>query len=196
MSNIGVLQETAMNLVVKFSVLTVAILALLVCPLRAQAENKDDLSRLAMSATSDDATAATDAVAKLRAAGPAGLMALLSANEQSIAEHRAAPSSGDSAWKRLCCTIDAVAAQHDAYASGLYWYTDFDAAKAAATEQGKPILSLRLLGQLNEEFSCANSRFFRTALYANAEVSQVLRERFVLHWQSVRPGAADHDRLR
>ena len=36
---------------------------------------------------------------------------------------------------------------------------------------GKPILSLRLLGKLTDEFSCANSRFFRTVLYPNAEVS-------------------------
>src|SRR5205085_7822551 len=66
-------------------------------------------------------------------------------------------------------------------------YTDLTAAKRAAVESGKPILSLRLLGTLDSEFSCANSRFFRTVLYANAEVSKVLSERFVLHWQSVRP---------
>jgi hypothetical protein len=52
---------------------------------------------------------------------------------------------------------------------------------------GKPILSLRLLGKLTDEFSCANSRFFRTVLYPNDEVSAVLRDRFVLHWRSVRP---------
>jgi hypothetical protein len=43
------------------------------------------------------------------------------------------------------------------------------------------------LGNLNDELSCANSRFFRTALYPNAAVSQLLRDRFVLHWQSERP---------
>src|SRR5207248_3012198 len=48
-------------------------------------------------------------------------------------------------------------------------------------------LSLRLLGNLNDEFSCANSRFFRTALYANTEVSAAMRENFVLQWKSVRP---------
>ena len=46
---------------------------------------------------------------------------------------------------------------------------------------------MRLLGRLDEELSCANSRFFRTVLYANVSVSQALRERFVLHWQSERP---------
>jgi len=62
-----------------------------------------------------------------------------------------------------------------------------NAAKAAAKESGKPILSLRLLGKLTDEFSCANSRFFRTTLYANEEVSKILQDRFILHWQSVRP---------
>ena len=46
---------------------------------------------------------------------------------------------------------------------------------------------VRLLGRLDEEFSCANSRFFRTTLYANEEVSRYLRDHFVLHWKSVRP---------
>jgi hypothetical protein len=61
------------------------------------------------------------------------------------------------------------------------------AAEAEARKTGKPILSLRLLGNLNEEYSCANSRFFRSTLYSNAQISNLLRERFVLHWKSVRP---------
>ena len=77
--------------------------------------------------------------------------------------------------------------QRNSYASRLYWYTDFEKAKAAARASGKPILSLRLLGNLSEEYSCANSRFFRTVLYADKTVADVLRERFVLHWKSVRP---------
>jgi hypothetical protein len=44
-----------------------------------------------------------------------------------------------------------------------------------------------LLGNLDEEFSCANSRFFRTVLYANTEVSNAMRDKFILHWQSERP---------
>jgi hypothetical protein len=80
-----------------------------------------------------------------------------------------------------------VSGQHDCHASRLYWYTDLDAAKAAAQREHKPILSLRLLGKLTDEYSCANSRFFRTTLYANEAVGKVLRERFILHWQSVRP---------
>ena len=61
------------------------------------------------------------------------------------------------------------------------------AAQAAAKRTGRPILSLRMLGKLTEEFSCANSRFFRTALYSNTEISRYLRDNYVLHWQSVRP---------
>ncbi|HKB39936.1 MAG TPA: hypothetical protein VKD72_26105, partial [Gemmataceae bacterium] len=69
----------------------------------------------------------------------------------------------------------------------MFWYTDLDEAKKAARESGKPILSLRMMGRLTDEFSCANSRFFRTTLYANETISQLLRDRFVLHWKSVRP---------
>jgi hypothetical protein len=83
--------------------------------------------------------------------------------------------------------LDRLCQQRDCYASRLYWYTNLDQAKAAAKASGKPILSLRLLGNLDQDLSCANSRFFRVALYPNAEVSQVLRDHFILHWQSVRP---------
>jgi hypothetical protein len=71
--------------------------------------------------------------------------------------------------------------------SRLYWYTDLEQAKAASAKSGRPILSLRMLGKLTDEYSCANSRFFRTALYANKDISDFLRTNFVLHWQSVRP---------
>jgi hypothetical protein len=40
---------------------------------------------------------------------------------------------------------------------------------------------------LDEELSCANSRFFRLALYANQSVGNQLRDRFILHWSSERP---------
>jgi len=125
----------------------------------------EDLRALAERAVAGDASA----VAQLREAGPAGLAVLVESHPQSAA------------------IIDAVAKQKDASASRLYWYTDFEAAKVAARASGKPILSLRLLGNLDEEFSCANSRYFRTVLYANTEVSRVLREHFILHWKSVRP---------
>jgi hypothetical protein len=43
------------------------------------------------------------------------------------------------------------------------------------------------MGRLDEEFSCANSRFFRTVFYKNESINQILRDRYVLHWRSVRP---------
>jgi hypothetical protein len=142
---------------------------------------------LARQALSENSAAASAAIRELRAMGPAGLQVLLDAHAAEITRARAGQSVNALAWQRLSAALDGVSRQRDSYASGLYWYTDFEDARAAARASGKPILSLRLLGQLDEEFSCANSRFFRAVLYANAEVSQYLREHFVLHWKSVRP---------
>jgi hypothetical protein len=88
---------------------------------------------------------------------------------------------------RFEAAMDRVGGAKYCSRSQLYWYTDFDKAAAAARESGRPILSLRLLGNLTDEYSCANSRFFRTTLYANEEISNFLRDNFVLHWKSVRP---------
>lgn len=88
---------------------------------------------------------------------------------------------------QLRSRLDALCRQRDCDASELFWYTDLEQAKAAAKASGKPILSLRLLGRLDEDLSCANSRFFRVAVYPDAAVNKVLRDRYILHWQSVRP---------
>jgi hypothetical protein len=90
-------------------------------------------------------------------------------------------------WNRIADALDTVAMQKDAYTSQLYWYTDLEAAKKEAKLKNKPILTLRLLGNLNEEFSCANSRLFRAVLYPNSDVSAYLRDNYILHWKSVRP---------
>ena len=71
--------------------------------------------------------------------------------------------------------------------SRLFWFSDLDAARAQAQRENKPILSLRLLGNLSDELSCANSRLFRVLLYPNAAINRQLRENFVLHWSSERP---------
>jgi hypothetical protein len=123
-------------------------------------------------------TPAAAAIASLRAAGPAGLDAVLAAYD-------AEPDPARKA--RLRAAIDQVARQRDAHVSRLYWYTDLEEAKRAAQAAARPILSLRMLGDLGDELSCANSRFFRTTLYANAAVSAALRDRFVLHFSSERP---------
>ena len=83
--------------------------------------------------------------------------------------------------------IDQIGGQRGCTLSRLYWYTDLDKAQAEAARTGRPILSLRMLGKLTNEYSCANSRFFRTALYSNSRISDYLRNNYVLHWQSVRP---------
>ena len=101
-----------------------------------------------------------------------------------IARYEALPDGDERT--ALADTIDRVAAQRYAYVSHLYWYTDLDEAEAAARAAGKPILSLRLLGRLDQDLSCANSRFFRVVLYSDPDLSRFLRERFVLHWSSER----------
>ncbi len=83
--------------------------------------------------------------------------------------------------------IDQVAQQRDAHFGGLYWHRDLAQAQAIARAEGKPVLSLRLLGELTSEFSCANSRLFRTILYADPELASWLEREFVLHWSSERP---------
>lgn len=127
-----------------------------------------------------------EAVRKLRSSGPVGLKALFDTYSAEINEFRKHGTETER-WRKIAAAIDAVSMQKDDYASGLYWYTDLNEAKKAAAAARKPILTLRLLGNLNEEFSCANSRLFRSLLYANAEVSKYLRDNYILHWKSVRP---------
>lgn len=99
-------------------------------------------------------------------------------------EHDRAPAGAREALARR---IDALAGQRYATWSRLYWHRDLDDARREARAAGKPILSLRMLGRLDQDLSCANSRFFRVALYANREVSRYLASHFILHWSSERP---------
>ena len=143
----------------------------------ATAEGRSEMARLAKAVA--DGTADANAPLALREAGPEGLAALL-------LELDAAPTDA-ARVARLRPAIDQVAKQKDAHVSRLYWYTDLDQAQAVAHETSRPILSLRLLGNLDDELSCANSRFFRTTLYSNVDVATYLRDHFVLHWSSERP---------
>lgn len=148
----------------------------------------EPVESLARKAVSENNAASSAAIAELRSLGPAGLAALRAQYAGEINAHITNPTTTpDEQWQRITAALDAVAQQKNSYIAGLYWYTDLDSAKKASKALGKPILSLRLLGKLTDEFSCANSRFFRTVLYPNDEVAAVLRERFVLHWRSVRP---------
>jgi hypothetical protein len=150
------------------------------------------LEHLAEVAVGLDARAAAEATGRLRSHGQPGLDALLA-----VAKSRgvlAALGGGarpahlsEADVERFRTAIDRTARQRDGYSSRLFWHTDLDNALVEAKALGRPVLSLRLLGNLDEELSCANSRFFRVALYANAELSGYLRDHYVLHWQSVRP---------
>ncbi len=118
------------------------------------------------------------AIQYLRDQGPKGfaeMMALYRENKKPELEKR---------WRLI---LDKVSRQKDSAKSGLYWHTDIEKAKEVAGKENKPILTLRLLGNLDEELSCANSRFFRTLLYPDPKVSAFLRDHYVLHWKSVRP---------
>jgi hypothetical protein len=144
---------------------------------------------LARRAVSDNQPESSAAIAELRKMGPQGLRVLFETFAAQIKRNGpdSTANAADPEWARISAALDAVAQQRDAYASGLYWYTNMDEARAASKATGKPVLSLRLLGNLTDEFSCANSRFFRTILYSNPEISGYLREHFILHWKSVRP---------
>jgi hypothetical protein len=145
-------------------------------PQAARASEQPSLDSLVQQAASKDQTTSQQAIAKLREFKNDGVDAFWNAYQKDLPNN-----------PQLRATLDAICQQKDCDASKLYWYKDLEAAKTASKETGKPILSLRLLGNLNDELSCANSRFFRTALYPNAAVSQLLRDRFILHWQSERP---------
>ena len=149
-----------------------------------QAENQP--AEWVEQAVSVDAEVAQKAQDHLRQAGPHGLELLEQRFATEIAAHRGGAPSNAS-WKRIAEALDRVSGQYDDYASGLYWYTDLEKAKEAARASGRPILSLRLLGRLDEDLSCANSRFFRTTLYPSEEINQLLKDGFILHWESVRP---------
>lgn len=122
------------------------------------------------------AYSSADDVAQLRAGGQQAV-------DELHAQWSAAPPEGRA---KLAKTLDRVCAQKDCSASRLYWYTDLDEAKVAARRLGRPILSLHMLGRLDEELSCANSRFFRTLLYSDPTIAAILRDQYVLHWRTVR----------
>jgi len=145
-------------------------------PTYAIASDKSILDSLVQQAASSDLPTSQHAIIKLREFKDAGVDAFWKAYQQDLPNN-----------PQLRTALDAICQQKDCDASRLFWYKDLEVAKTASKESGKPILSLRLLGNLNDELSCANSRFFRTALYPNAGVSQLLRDRFILHWQSERP---------
>jgi hypothetical protein len=144
------------------------------------------LNELAVQTLSNDKAITANAINELRSKRQEGLDSLLNNFAVEIEQFQIDDKKSEK-WLKIANAIDNVAMQKDVYASKLFWYTDLAEAKAEAAKQHKPILTLRLLGNLNEEFSCANSRFFRAILYSNSEISKYLRENYILHWKSVRP---------
>lgn len=132
-----------------------------------------ELGTLAQRALGEDAQDRAAATQQLRQRGQAAINYLMHQTEL-----RQSPRWSD--------VLDAVAQQRHAQFSGLYWHTSLEQALQVAQREKKPVLSLRLLGNLTDELSCANSRFFRTTLYPHTEVRELLANHFVLHWQSVR----------
>ena len=136
---------------------------------------------LAMKAMSNDSATAEKAIGELRVLGPQGIELFLAAHEDDFQK------KSRQEIMTLHHSLDLIAGQKDAYYSRLYWYNDLEKAKSAARITKKPILSLRMLGKLTDDLSCANSRLFRTTLYANQSVASHLRENFILHWSAERP---------
>lgn len=165
-----------------FLIVSVSILSF-GCNLITLADSKKSTKELAIKAVSNDSE---NAIKELRELGAEGLQTLFETYASDIEDFKKTGEITER-WQKIAYAIDSVAMQKDVYASKLYWFTDLEKAKAEAKKSNKPILSLRLLGNLNEEFSCANSRFFRAILYPNAKISKYLQENYVLHWQSVRP---------
>ena len=157
-------------------------------PIAAAEMTRAELIALVPVALSPDSTIAQPARAQLRAAGPVGLDALFVAQSDAIKAMRSKlPAHRTETELRLREAIEFVAQQRDVEYSQLYWFTDLASAKAEAQRLNRPILSLRMLGKLTEELSCANSRFFRTSLYSNPAIADLMRKRFVLHWSAERP---------
>lgn len=148
----------------------------------------NDLESLAKKTISNNPDEVAKAIAELRQSKNNGLETLLKVFAPDIEKHLSGISpEQEPNWKKISQAIDTVSQQKDAHSSKLYWYTDFNQAQEAAKRSGKPILSLRLLGNLIDDLSCANSRFFRTILYPNKEISEYLQQNYILHWKSVRP---------
>ncbi|MFO0902284.1 MAG: hypothetical protein U0939_04745 [Pirellulales bacterium] len=125
---------------------------------------------------------------QLRAAGPAGLERLL-AQRRELEQSLAVGADAEAVQQQIAALdqqLDFVGGALRTAQSQLYWYTDLQEAQQAAQRTGRPILHLRLLGKLTDEYSCANSRFFRSLLYSNDDIARYLRAHYILSWQTVR----------
>ena len=130
-------------------------------------------------------------VGQLRARGPSSLdklFALRSAitNSKETDSVRGRGHRTDQ-LARLDKLIDRVGRQKHCTLTRAFWHDDLEAAKQSAGNAGKPILALRLTGDLSEQLDCGEDREIRLVLYSNSQISSRLRDNFILHWQSVYP---------
>ncbi|MBL8151522.1 MAG: hypothetical protein JNN15_16475, partial [Blastocatellia bacterium] len=140
------------------------------------------IDRLLKESLSRDKVKADRAVEKLRSLGADAIDRIFTsyAAEFKKIDSLQDLSSATAFQKQLMELVERVSRQKYAYQSKLYWYTDLEKAKEEARKTRNPILSLRLLGNLDDELSCANSRFFRLTLYSNSEVSGYLKQHYIL----------------
>ena len=106
--------------------------------------DSETLKPLAEIAVNGSESESAEAVRKLRASGPEGLNALFDTYSAEIDRFRR-NGAGSAKWQKIAAAIDAVAMQKDAYASGLYWYTDLDEAKKAAGTNSPKASKARLI---------------------------------------------------
>ena len=99
----------------------------------AESKTKEELAVMAISA---DAAISTEAVKNLRFLGRDGLDALFQTYAGEIAKFSETGEATDE-WKRIAFALDSVAMQKDAYASGLFWFTDLEEAKKQADQSNR-----------------------------------------------------------
>lgn len=100
-----------------------------------------------------------------------------------------AGANRQSELSQLDLLIDAIAGQRYASYSGLFWHTDMQQAQTRAKAENKPVLSLRMTGDLTDEYCGFHGRWHRIVNFADETISAYLREHFVLHWESIQQTA-------
>ena len=125
---------------------------------------------LARQAVSENAKESAGAINSLRAMGQAGLDAMFETYAEEIKQYAA--GNQNASWQRIASALDGVSQQRNSYASRLYWYTDLERPRPKQRRAASRFSLCACSEILMEEFTCANSRFFRTVLYANKAVSE------------------------
>ncbi len=119
----------------------------------ASAEIASDVS-LALSANESDSL---KAVTRLREGGREAFDKLLAIRDEI---HRNAAGDRGIDPRELDRIIDRVGGARYSSVSRLFWHTDLEQAKAEARKAQKPILTLRMMGRLTEEYSSREQPIF------------------------------------